>query len=142
LREEPCLVKIFKGISIQYFFAVRSIEPLDVPVLLRLALLDENKFDALTAPIFQRLGDKLRAVIDTEPLGFPAPFHYAVKFTNHALAGQAGIDGDVECFTVEIINDVKSPEWFSMQKAIVNEIHRPGQVMVQGLEQRLLDSGG
>ena len=47
LHKQASLAQIIKGICIQYFFSVGFIKPLDVAILVRLALLDKRYTDPM-----------------------------------------------------------------------------------------------
>src|SRR5690606_22386090 len=94
----------------------------------------------LAAPVLQCLGDKFRPVVNANLFGSTPPLGELVEFANHPLTGQARIDSDRQDLPIEIVDDVECPEWLSLKKAVVNEVHGPGQIRVQRLYQRLLYS--
>ena len=129
------LVEALEGEEVEHLLTEGPVEPFDVPVLVGLALLDEQQFGPLPAPVPQRLCDELRAVVHPELLWPAPPFGQFVQFPDHPLAGQAGVDGDRQCLPVEIVDDVEGTERPALQEAVVHEVHRPGEVVVQRLHQ-------
>src|SRR5690606_19482430 len=77
----------------------------------------------LAAPVLQCLGDKFRPVVNANLFGSTPPLGELVEFANHPLTGQARIDSDRQDLPIEIVDDVECPEWLSLKKAVVNEVH-------------------
>lgn len=126
-------------------FTEGTVEPLDVAVLTGFAFLDEHQFDASVrafAVVAQRLGDELRSVIYPDALGCSAPFYHPVELGNDTLTGDALGNVNAEGFAVKVINQVERPEGRSIKQAVAHEVHTPGEVRHQGLEQWLLDAFG
>lgn len=141
--QKSCLIQVVEREHIKYLVTERAVEPFNETILMRLPFLDESQFNpVLLAPVFQGLGDKLRAVVNAKPFRLSSPLQQAAQLTDHAQAGQTGVDAYREDFAVEIIDDVEGTECFSLEQSIMDKVHRPSQVVMERLDQRLLNSCG
>src|SRR5690606_21549231 len=118
--------------------AHRSIESLDVGVLLRLTRLDIFKPDTpLGSPSDDSRTQVFRAVIAAYRQRFAAPVNDLLERTDHAFRRQREVDLDAQGLTVEVINHVQNSDTASVGKLIMHEIHGPYLVHVGRYRQRL-----
>lgn len=55
-------------------------------------------------PSFQSIAGELRAVVESLLLGLATQLHQLVQTTNDALSRQVGVDLDLQCLAVEVVN--------------------------------------
>lgn len=67
--------EVIKGIRVKYLFAECPVKPLDVAILMGLALLNENDPDlVLLSPVTELLRNEFRPIVDSKTLRFSSPF--------------------------------------------------------------------
>lgn len=77
---EAGLTEVIKGIRVKYLFAECPVKPLDVAVLMGLALLNENDPDlVLLSPVTELLRNEFRSIVDTNTLRLASPFDEFIK---------------------------------------------------------------
>src|SRR5690606_6818448 len=118
--------------------AYRSIESLDVGVLLRLTWLDIFKLDIpLGSPSDDGRTQVFRAVITAYCQRFSAPANDLLERADHAFRRQREVDLNAQGLAVEVIDHVQNSDTASVGKLIMHEVHGPYLVHVRRYRQRL-----
>ncbi len=80
------LVKILEEVTVQDLFAVGSVEPFDVSILVRLAGLDIADLDVVViTPVDEDLASKLRSIIATDGSGKASVILQTLENANNPL---------------------------------------------------------
>src|ERR1700730_17891669 len=119
----PHLIQSLKYEHVEHRLAVAAIESFNEAILHRLARVDELERHAMIlGPFSQGQGDELRTVVCSELEGIAADSGYPFKLAHHALGGQAEVHRDRQCFAIEVIDHIESPEASSIPQRIAHEV--------------------
>ena len=76
----------------------------------------------LFGPFSQGQRDELRTVVCSELEGIAADSGYPFKLAHHALGCQVEVHHDRQCFAIEVIDHIESPEASSIPQRIAHEV--------------------
>jgi len=94
--------------GVEHFFSIRSIESLEVGVLIGLAGLDVVDQDTVClAPADEALAEELRAVVGAKYVRLAALGPELFKDADEAQARQRCVDLDRQCLSIEVVEHVE-----------------------------------
>ena len=111
----------------QPFAINRTVEALDVGVLLRLVGLDIFEPNiAFLSPSHQFPTDPtLSAGSEWNCLRFAAPFDDLVQAAHNPFSGQREVDLDAQAFSIKVIQHIQCLDRSAIRQLVGNNIHRP-----------------
>ena len=116
----------------------RSVEPLDIGILLRLAGLNVSQLDTgLLRPGGDGGTDVLRAIVAPDCRRFSPPLDDLLQRPDDPLRGQGEVDLDAQHFPAVVIDDVEGADAAAVCQLVVHEVHGPALVGLGRLLQRL-----
>jgi hypothetical protein len=116
----------------------RSVEPLDVGVLLWLAWLYVLEGNArFFGPVLDRTTDVLRAIVTADNQGPASPLNDLFEGTDNPLRRQREVDLHTQGLSVVVIGDVEHSEASSIRELVVHKVHRPDLIDCLGYSQWL-----
>lgn len=122
---------------VEQLVAHRTVEALDVAVLVGLAGLDVlDRHAGRFGPLREGVAQKLGTIVGSQHLRQPAFLAQPFEDTDQSLRRDRGVDLHLQQFAIEIVDDVEEPETTAADQRVAHEVRRPDAVRQAGDIQR------